>query len=696
MSDWATGTITAVTDGGSTVIASGLTGPEGLAVDGDRLLVVEEGLDQVSAIDLASGAVTPAIVGLDLGPPVLEGFAPFGTVTGVAVGDDGAIYVTQDGAINALFKFGGASTEPPPVEPPAPLLGVLETLEADGRFTTLLAAIDASFLGPPPEGQQFTLLAPTDEAFAALPPGLLDDLLADPGFLTDVLAYHLIEGAVPAETVVTLTEARSALGAPIGIEVVDGMVVLNGSVNVIQTDLFTTEGVIHVIDGVLELPPPPEPLGFLRADFARGSTEVPDPGDPDAVSTVFVDAFDNGDGATAEVCVFVETSVQDPTMVHIHRGAAGVDGPVVVNFELTAESFVQDELNPMVRYADGCVDVGVELATEILVGPEGFYINIHSVRFAAGANREQLIDAEGPDARAFTAAPLLGSNVVPGPGDADSGRGFVDVYLPVTDTGEICYFSVTFRTDELTSGHIHVGAAGVAGEVLVDLQVGSRWELRVHQSGQGFLVTGCVPITAEALAMITADPAGFYAQLHNAEFPDGAVRAQLVAGVGEIIRFADLAPPEGPAADDLIGFANMALFPEQELLCWDTPNAGIGQPTAVSISDASGVVVEFDLATYPMLGGRHSTRSSTSPRSVARRSPPRSSRASSTTRTTTRSRWTPPTGRSTDRRRLRSRIRTTTTSRRRTTARRRAHRSPAAGIQRLSRPPRVDHAWHRR
>ncbi len=346
VSDWATGTITAVTDGGSTVIASGLAGPEGIAVDGARLLVVEEGLDQVSAIDLASGEKSPVIVNLDLGPPPLEGFAPFGSITGVAIGDDGAIYVTQDNEVNALLKFGPDGSAPPPVEPPAPTMGFVETLAADGRFSTLLAAIDASFLGPPPEGQLFTLLAPTDDAFAALPPGLLDDLLADPGFLTDVLAYHLIEGAVAAETVVTLTEARSLLGAPIGIEVVDGGVVLNGSVTVIQTDIFTTEGVIHVIDGVLELPPPPEPLGFLRADFARGSTEVPDPGDPDAVSTVFVDVFDNGDGATAEVCVYVETSVQDPTMVHIHRGAAGVDGPVVVNFELTAESFVQDELNP--------------------------------------------------------------------------------------------------------------------------------------------------------------------------------------------------------------------------------------------------------------------------------------------------------------------------------------------------------------
>ncbi|MBT8241424.1 MAG: CHRD domain-containing protein, partial [Acidimicrobiia bacterium] len=599
VSDWATGMVTAVTDGGSTVIASGLTGPEGIAVDGDRLLVVEEGLDQVSAIDLATGNVSPVISGLDLGPPPLEGFAPFGTATGVTVGPDGAIYVTQDNEVNALLKFGGEA----PTAPPAPQLGFVDTLAADGRFTTLLAAVNASFLQPPPPDEKFTLLAPTDEAFAALPPGLLDDLLADPGFLTDALLYHLIEGEIPAETVVTLTEARTLLGALIGIEVIDGQVVLNGETTVVETDLSTTEGIIHVIDGVLLPPPPPEPLGFLVADYARGSTEVPDPGDPDALSLAFVDVFDHGDEGTLEVCVFVSTTIQDPTMVHIHRGAAGVAGPVVVDFGITAESWNQDDLNPVERTADGCVDVAAELAQEILADPGVFYANVHSVRFAAGANREQFLDAEGLNEfpRSFTAAPLRGANVVPGPGDPDSGRGFVDFNLPLTDTGEICYESTVFRVDEITSGHIHIGATGESGDVLVDLEYGTRWLLRTHPSGQGYFVSGCATITADALAMIEADPAGFYVNLHNEAFPGGAVRAQLVAGVGEVIRLADLASANGQA-NDLFGFANMALFPDQGLLCWDTPNAGIGEPSAVTISDTSGVVVSFDLVTYPMLG----------------------------------------------------------------------------------------------
>ncbi len=572
------------------VVASGLMGPEGLELTGNTLLVIEGGTESLIELDLASGVTSVLQTDLGFQAPI-PGVLPSGFFNDVAVAD-GSIFINSD-RLNRIWRFAA------PNQPAGQ--NTIQALEADGRFTTLLAAFDASFLTPPPEGQLFTLLAPTDEAFAALPPGLLDDLLANPGFLTDVLAYHLIEGAVPAETVVTLTEARSALGAPIGIEVVDGTVVLNGSVNVIETDILTTEGIIHVLDGVLELPPPPDQVGFLRADYARGSTEVPDSGDPDALSNAFVDVLDTGDEATLEVCVFIETTIEDPTLAHIHRGAAGEAGSVEVDFDFSADSWGPDEFNPSQRFfAQGCVDVDDDLAFELLDRPGEFYVNIHSVGFPAGANREQLVDGDIDDPRAFTAAPLLGSNEVPGPGDADSGRNWVDLYLPTTDTGELCYTSQVFRVDEITSGHIHTGPAGESGDVLVDLQYGTRWKLLTHPSGQGFFVWGCVTITADALGAIEANPAGHYVNLHNETFPDGAVRAQLVAGVGETIRLAELASADGQS-NDLFGFADMALFPTQGLLCWDTPNTGIGQPTAMSISDASGVVVEFDLATYPML-----------------------------------------------------------------------------------------------
>jgi len=84
-------------------LAGGLLGPEGLAVDGDRLLVVEEGADRVSAIDLASGAVTPVIDGLELGDRVVPAGVPHGNFNGVAA-NDGAIYVSEDGT-NSVHEF---------------------------------------------------------------------------------------------------------------------------------------------------------------------------------------------------------------------------------------------------------------------------------------------------------------------------------------------------------------------------------------------------------------------------------------------------------------------------------------------------------------------------------------------------------------------------------------------------------------
>jgi sugar lactone lactonase YvrE len=94
--DWALGQVWAVHPGGPpTLLASGLVNPEGMTVDGDRLLVVEEGADRVSAVDLATGAVSDVITGLALGDPVVPGAVPHGIVSSVDASDR-SIYVTSD------------------------------------------------------------------------------------------------------------------------------------------------------------------------------------------------------------------------------------------------------------------------------------------------------------------------------------------------------------------------------------------------------------------------------------------------------------------------------------------------------------------------------------------------------------------------------------------------------------------------
>jgi len=132
---------------------------------------------------------------------------------------------------------------------------IIDTAVAAGTFNTLAAALTAAGLIDTLKGTgPFTVLAPTDDAFAKIPKADLDALLADKAKLTAVLTYHVVAGNVPAATVVTLTEAASVEGSKIGIAVVDGGVVLNGNSHVTATDIAATNGVIHVIDTVL-MPP---------------------------------------------------------------------------------------------------------------------------------------------------------------------------------------------------------------------------------------------------------------------------------------------------------------------------------------------------------------------------------------------------------------------------------------------------------
>jgi len=134
---------------------------------------------------------------------------------------------------------------------------IVDIAVADGRFTTLVAALTAADLVETLSGEgPFTVFAPTDDAFAALPAGTLDTLLLPESkqALTDILLYHVVSGKVMAADVVTLSGATTVLGKDVTITVKDGKVFLNDTVQVIITDIEASNGVIHVIDAVL-LPP---------------------------------------------------------------------------------------------------------------------------------------------------------------------------------------------------------------------------------------------------------------------------------------------------------------------------------------------------------------------------------------------------------------------------------------------------------
>jgi uncharacterized surface protein with fasciclin (FAS1) repeats len=132
---------------------------------------------------------------------------------------------------------------------------IVATATKAGSFTTLLKAATAAGLAETLQGPgPFTVFAPTDAAFAKLPAGTLDSLLADPAKLKGILLYHVVSGKVMAADVVKLDSANSVEGSPIAIAVKDGKVYLNDSAMVTATDVAASNGVIHVIDEVI-LPP---------------------------------------------------------------------------------------------------------------------------------------------------------------------------------------------------------------------------------------------------------------------------------------------------------------------------------------------------------------------------------------------------------------------------------------------------------
>jgi uncharacterized surface protein with fasciclin (FAS1) repeats len=149
-----------------------------------------------------------------------------------------------------------ATPTPAPTPTPAAETGDIVAVATEaGTFNTLLTAATAAGLVETLQGDgPFTVFAPTDDAFAALPEGTLDSLLADPEALADILLYHVVSGEVTSDQVVELTEATTVQGAPIAISVADGTVTLNDSATVTTVDIPASNGVIHVIDAVL-LPP---------------------------------------------------------------------------------------------------------------------------------------------------------------------------------------------------------------------------------------------------------------------------------------------------------------------------------------------------------------------------------------------------------------------------------------------------------
>jgi uncharacterized surface protein with fasciclin (FAS1) repeats len=130
---------------------------------------------------------------------------------------------------------------------------LIEVATAAGSFNTLAAALQAADLVSTLEGEgPFTVFAPTDEAFAKLPAGTVEELLKPENKqkLTDILTYHVVAGRVMASDVVKLDSAKTVSGKTLDIDASGGEVKVDG-VRVVVADVKATNGVIHVVDRVI-------------------------------------------------------------------------------------------------------------------------------------------------------------------------------------------------------------------------------------------------------------------------------------------------------------------------------------------------------------------------------------------------------------------------------------------------------------
>ncbi len=160
--------------------------------------------------------------------------------------------------MKTLITFGAAAIAAIAITANAPQAraqqkDIVDTAVAAGSFKTLAAALKAAGLvetlkGPGP----FTVFAPTDEAFAKLPKGTVEDLLKpeNKAKLTAILTYHVMPGAVMASDVTKIKEAKTVNGQSVAVRTSGGSVLIDNA-RVVKTDIKASNGVIHVIDAVI-------------------------------------------------------------------------------------------------------------------------------------------------------------------------------------------------------------------------------------------------------------------------------------------------------------------------------------------------------------------------------------------------------------------------------------------------------------
>lgn len=211
-------------------LAALLADPEALA----EVLTYHVVSGRVYARDLDGVVSSPTLAGY----PVLFDLSDGAKINGVDISSTDIL--TTNGVIHVIDEV---------LLPPA---GDIVDIAVAAGFNTLATALtEASLVDALRADGPFTVFAPTDDAFAALPDGVLDDLLDDTELLTDILLYHVVSGQIFSGDLSDGTTAETLQGQSITVDLSEGVMIDDASVT--SADIIATNGVIHVIDEVLLL-----------------------------------------------------------------------------------------------------------------------------------------------------------------------------------------------------------------------------------------------------------------------------------------------------------------------------------------------------------------------------------------------------------------------------------------------------------
>lgn len=404
-----------------------------------------------------------------------------------------------------------ASCRQDPVTPPTPDTTTVTEVLTENGFTTLAIAITAAGLNETLAGDgPFTLFAPTDEAFEALPDGVLDALLADPEALAEVLNYHVL----PEEVLTTdLTESfrTTVQGGPITVILLNNgpnFASINGHATVSANVLEADNGVVYTISDVLS----PE------TEFATtllGANEVP-PVDSSAFGRLT--ATLDGTTLTIEGTYEGLTVIDDPG-AHIHGPALATYNADVL-FPLTFDNEAGTLEATLDLAAPENSPFGIGVFNHLKNGY--LYANLHTEENPTGEIRGQLVPTDEVAATPNFAAILRGTEEVPPVTTDATGRALAALDragTTLTVTG-----SYTGLSGAAQAGHIHEAPRGENGPVVVPLTLTPD---EADPTSGTFSGTAPIGEGEGQLAPETLEGNGYYINIHTENNPDGEIRGQI-------------------------------------------------------------------------------------------------------------------------------------------------------------------------